>query len=62
MNIGLRVNNSLPNVAHSFLLGVGPHVKSKKTQSTIASIGVLMDLSDDVVFLVYTYCISFKGF
>ena len=59
----LRVNGSFPNLARSVLRSFAPHMKSKKIQRTIASLGVLMDLGDEFVFLVhaYSYCISYKG-
>ena len=34
-------------------------MKDKKIQRTIALFGVLMD-RDEIVFLVYSYCISYK--
>ena len=36
-------------------------MKSNIIQMTNASFGVLMDLGDDIVFLVYSYSISYKG-
>ena len=36
-------------------------MKSKTIQRTIASFGVPMDLGDEIVFLVYSYGISYKG-
>ena len=48
------------NVACS-VLNFGPHMKSKKIQRTITSFHVLMDLGDEIVFLVYSFYISYNG-
>ena len=53
MFISLRFSSGLPNVVHFILLSFGPHMKCKKIQRTIGSLGVLMDLGDEIVFLVY---------
>ena len=36
-------------------------VVSQMYHIPFGSIGVLMDLRDEIVFLVYCYCISYKG-
>ena len=60
MDIMLRFSSSLQNVTCSVLLNFGRHTKSKKIQRTVCSFGVLMDLGDEIVFLVYSYCVSYK--
>ena len=56
----LRFSSSLPNVGQC-LLTVHPYMKYNKIQRIIASFGVLMDLGDEMVFLVYCYYIPYKG-